>query len=119
MKPRTTFELMQRILGSGKETFVTQSVQDEVMKETGFDASEFAGVAITPDLPKEKPANVKDAVLGCLTLDPGEEPRLPDNLTSDCSWGCGRTVQYRPTAPEWLPRVCLYCIDERPKENNS
>ncbi len=114
MKPRKTFDLKQSILKAGKDSRVTQTVRDEFLESTGIDLALI--VDVTPDLPITAPKDAKNCVLACITYEPGEELALPDNLTGICAWGCGRTIQYRPNHPEWLTKVCLHCIDERPRE---
>lgn len=117
MKPQDTARLMQSIMEAGKTTVVSQKVRDEILALTGIDLAKI--VDVKPNLPEEMPTNAQDQVLACITYDAGEELRMPDNETSICGWGCGRTIQYRPGYPAWLTKVCLHCLDERPKENHS
>lgn len=116
MKPRMTLELMMSIIRSGKEHCVTETCRREVLEECGVDLSDF--MEITADLPPVKPEGDEPCILGCITYEPGEELVLPDNETCLCGWNCGRTVQHRPNMPAWLTKVCLHCIDERPKDIN-
>lgn len=41
-----------------------------------------------------------------------------NNRTGYCAWGCGRVVQWRPSAPAKLPRVCPFCVAARPEKDN-
>lgn len=60
----------------------------------------------------------KPSIFCCTTVSFGEVLSRADNKTCPCAWGCGRTVQHRPWAPESLPKICLYCAAEMPAEDN-
>lgn len=114
LKPKETKELMERIFAAGKPAAVTQRVADEIKGITGIDIAKDMGIPVYPNIPAEKPDGADQHVLACITLEDGEDMRFPDNKTCKCSWGCERTVQHRPNVPDWIAKVCLHCLDDRP-----
>lgn len=116
--PEKTLELMRRIKAKeGVTTAVTEAVRDDFKQQTGHDLGDV--VEVRPNLPKDKPEGWDQMILACIRYNPLEPLSLPDNEKCLCAWGCGQMVQYRPKHPEWLTKVCLECIAERPVENNS
>ena len=118
MKPKTTFELIQTMADKG-HTLVLTGDGPMKTKESGGTPT-VAGHPfdhVERRVPETKPEKTKDKhVLICMTDDEGLI--LPDNLTKLCDWQCGRTIQYRPYHPDWIPKVCLHCAAEAPKEFN-
>ena len=43
---------------------------------------------------------------------------LPDNKVDDCA-ACGRRIQYRPTAPRKVTRMCVDCVKEEIAEKEA
>lgn len=104
--------LMRKIADQGHETLYDPRTKAEL------DALGVPGMAesvLGPQKVLDPPDDADDVVVACTVILPGQMLTLPDNKTGPCSWGCGRTVQYRP----WVkhPVVCLYCVSERPKDN--
>jgi hypothetical protein len=108
--------LLRIIRGNGHQARYLPKTKEELVALGGFEAAE-AVLGHTDIKPVEEPFN-KDAVLGCITYTHGEMLCMPDNVVGLCDWGCGRMVQYRPWVPKELPRVCLYCMADRKKDDN-
>lgn len=108
MDPREVYRLMRIIIARGHEPVIDPRARNE-LKAGG------ASTDLLSMFPVSK-ASGMDSVCCCVVFVPGEKLTLPDNKTGDCAWGCGRKVEFRPWVT--LPTVCLYCMAERPVENN-
>lgn len=107
MDTREVLRLLQMIAAKGHAVGYQQRSQDE-LKALGLGL-------ITGTVAEYDPA--QNQIMACTVIVPGEALTLPDNATAPCAWGCGRQVQFRPWVAKELPKVCLYCMAERPLED--
>lgn len=114
MDPNEIMRLLRIIHGNGHQAMYLPRTRDELNR---MGIAGYAETALGPleVVPFEKPD--EKTVLICTVISAGETLTLPDNLTGPCAWGCGRTIQHRPWAPLELPRVCLYCMADRKKDD--
>lgn len=111
MDPEEVKRLMRLIAEKGHEPLYDPRTKAE-LEAHGLRG--LAEIAIGP-VPVRAVGEDDDLIVACTIVKPGEMLTMPDNKTGPCSWGCGRTVQYRP----WVtnPVVCLYCVSERGKDD--
>lgn len=103
--------LMQKIRDRGHQVYYDARTRAE-LDERGRPGLAEEALGAVP----VKEAHEEDMLVVCTVITPGQMLTMPDNKTGPCSWGCGRTVQYRPWVS--LPVVCLYCVAERSAEDN-
>jgi len=116
MKRDEVERLMRAIMAQGHEMNYLPQTQAELIAHHVIGSAERVLGAVKV-VPLDR-AKAEGCVYVCTVITVGEMLTLPDNKTAPCAWGCGRTVQFRPWAPPELPRVCLYCMSERKKDDN-
>lgn len=112
MDAREIARLLKLIQDNGHEQVYDPRTRQELEAwgRPGYAETVLGPLKVVPST-----VDAKKACAVCLVIVPGEMLARPDNKVCPCAWGCGRTVQHRPWVT--LPRVCLYCMSERPKDN--
>lgn len=84
-----------------KANTITPEVEAE-LKALGFTVPEW--VQVKP----YDPEKMKGAVYLCRAIDEGDPESLPDNLVGKCAF-CSTRIEYRPTAPKEIIKICGEC----------
>ncbi len=86
----------------GEQSFITETTRRELLA-LGIPQP---AAHVTADRTVSK----DNVLLMCVILDAFDPPVLPDNQADECDGGCGRMIQFRPSAMTATQKLCCYCM---------